>query len=111
MSFSEVQAFVAELDPLLAAKKEDSDSFDAAVVVASCLMVGVRVGDLCSYTGYDKPFVEDLVENLKRNDQVEGDRLAVDWLGDEGMNEMGFWTTVLCAMGMIEVCRVPDETA
>lgn len=89
-------------------EETDSDLFRASVVVLACLCKRVNLQAISDLTGYEPEFIGELLDNLVENDQVEDDVLAVDWVTDEGIDQMGFSATVLCAAGLITVTRDHD---
>ena len=91
-----------EVKHLDSALPENDESFKAAVVMLSMLVVGTDVPPLSMFTGYAPDFVEPLVERLQANGVVQRDgTIAANWF-DENEGGIAFWMDVCVAQGLMK---------
>lgn len=108
-----VRLIIADIDPNA---NPDSDDFQGMVAVFSMLLVGAKPEALSDFTGIPLGKCREYVQNLNRAGQVEGGLLTDDWIEPE-FDEIGFFLSVACAMGQVEVQRAktayvhPDESS
>src|SRR5262249_41701644 len=100
-TLSELKGFVHEL--ALEPVYEDTEEFDAALILLACARLGTRrVMPLSRFTGVHPRQVAEFAERLRANGVWTADgKTACEWDHEE-YGRLAFWTDVWVAEGLLE---------
>ena len=97
LTIERVRAEVKRMDPNV---DENSSEFRSAVILLSALVVGPRVREVATFTGYKYRDVAERFRRLRASGVVRQGQLSIQWFDEDG-GGIAFWLDVLVAEGMM----------